>query len=64
MHFEEGQSATNRTPAASKSELLVAVKGGKGRPLLQYMPKGASWVMKTLMQLRRRIGKHQNVQEE
>ena len=26
MHFEEGQSATNLTPA-SKSELLVAVKG-------------------------------------
>ena len=28
------------------------------------MPKGSSWVMKTLMQLRRRIGKHQHVQEE
>ena len=39
-------------------------RGGKGPPFLQYMPKGSSWVMQTLMQLRRRIGKHQNVQEE
>ena len=61
---EEGQSAKKSYPAA-KLELLVAVMGGgKGNPFLQYTPKGSSWIMKTLMQLRRRIGKHLNVQEE
>ena len=50
---------------AAKSELLVAVKGRERSTIpsiyAQRLPMDPK---KTMLQLRRRIGKHQNVQEE
>ena len=78
-HFQEGQSAKS-DPAANFELLVAVkwrerstipyilslpFTDGKVHHSLYFMThEKGSWVMKTLMQLHRRIGKHQNVLEE
>ena len=62
-HASKRVKVPNLTQAA-KSELLVAVKGRERFTIPSIYAQRLLKVMKTLMQLRRRTGKHQNVLEE